>query len=644
MDVPESGIEAMNTYAAFHRRSIEDRDGFWRDEAGLVDWETPFTTVLDYSHPPFAKWFVVGRTNLCHNAVDRHLAERGDQQALVYISTETGRNAQYTYAQLHDEVNRVAAMLKAHGVARGDRVLIYMPMIAESVFAMLACARIGAVHAVVFGGFAAASLATRIDDARPVLMITADAGMRSGKVIPYKPLVDEALSIARHPPRHVILVNRGLDASLRMHAGRDADYAALREEHAGARVPCEWLESSEPSYVLFTSGTTGQPKGVQRDTGGYAVALASSMRRIFCLAPGETMFCTSDIGWVVGHSYIVYGPLINGSPTIMYEGLPIRPDAGIWWKIVEEHAVKTMFSSPTATRVLKKQDVSFMRRHDLSSLRYLFLAGEPLDEPTARWAADALGVAIVDNYWQTESGWPILAAQLGVEETPRKFGSPSFPVYGYDVKLVDGATGRNVAAGEKGVLTIAPPLPPGCMTTVWGNDERFVSTYFETIPDRQLYSTFDWATRDADGYYFVLGRTDDVINVAGHRIGTREIEEAVQAHPGIAEVAVVGVHDEVKGQVPIAFAVVKDPASVAEAAQSETLRREVMQTVDRRLGAIARPSAVHFVTLLPKTRSGKLLRRSIQALAESRDPGDLTTIEDPGALDQIRAVLGPSGT
>ena len=634
----------MNTYAAFHRRSIEDRDGFWRDEAGLVDWQTPFTQVLDYTRPPFAKWFVGGRTNLCHNAVDRHLAERGDQQALVYISTETGRNAQYTYAQLHDEVNRVAAMLKAHGVARGDRVLIYMPMIAESVFAMLACARIGAVHAVVFGGFAAASLATRIDDARPVLMITADAGMRSGKVIPYKPLVDEALSIARHPPRHVILVNRGLDASLRMHAGRDADYAALREEHAGARVPCEWLESSEPSYVLFTSGTTGQPKGVQRDTGGYAVALASSMRRIFCLAPGETMFCTSDIGWVVGHSYIVYGPLINGSPTIMYEGLPIRPDAGIWWKIVEEHAVKTMFSSPTATRVLKKQDVSFMRRHDLSSLRYLFLAGEPLDEPTARWAADALGVAIVDNYWQTESGWPILAAQLGVEETPRKFGSPSFPVYGYDVKLVDGATGRDVAAGEKGVLTIAPPLPPGCMTTVWGNDERFVSTYFETIPDRQLYSTFDWATRDADGYYFVLGRTDDVINVAGHRIGTREIEEAVQAHPGIAEVAVVGVHDEVKGQVPIAFAVVKDPASVAEAAQSETLRREVMQTVDRQLGAIARPSAVHFVTLLPKTRSGKLLRRSIQALAESRDPGDLTTIEDPGALDQIRAVLGPSGT
>jgi propionyl-CoA synthetase len=630
----------MNDYQSFHRRSIEDRDGFWRDEARLVDWQTPFSQVLDYSRPPFARWFVGGRTNLCHNAVDRHLAQRKDQVALIYLSTETGQQAQYTYAQLHDEVNCVAAMLKAHGVGRGDRVLIYMPMIAEAVFAMLACARIGAIHSVVFGGFAAASLATRIDNARPSLMITADAGMRSGKVIRYKPLVDEALAIARHPPGKVILVNRGLDEALVMREPRDVDYKTLREAHDGARVPCEWLESSEASYILFTSGTTGQPKGVQRDTGGYAVALASSMRRIFCLAPGETMFCTSDIGWVVGHSYIVYGPLINGSPTIMYEGLPIRPDAGIWWKIVEAHKVKTMFSSPTATRVLKKQDVSFMRRHDLSSLRYLFLAGEPLDEPTARWAADALGVAIVDNYWQTETGWPILSAQLGVEDTPRKFGSPSFPVYGYDVKLVDGTTGRDVRTGEKGVLSIAPPLPPGCMTTVWGDDDRFVSTYFTTIPGRDVYSTFDWATRDADGYYFVLGRTDDVINVAGHRIGTREIEEAVQAHPGIAEVAVVGIHDELKGQVPVAFAVPKDPARVEDAGKSEALRREVLQTVDRELGAIARPSTVHFVTLLPKTRSGKLLRRSIQALAESRDPGDLTTIEDPSALDQIRAALG----
>jgi len=508
---------------------------------------------------------------------------------------------------------------------------------------MLACARIGAIHSVVFGGFAAASLATRIDDARPALLVTADAGMRAGKAIAYKPLVDEALRIARHPPPTVILVDRGIDRGFARTPGRDLDYATLRAEHDDARVPCEWLESSEPSYILFTSGTTGQPKGVQRDTGGYAVALASSMRRIFCLEPGETMFTTSDIGWVVGHSYIVYGPLINGSPTIMYEGLPIQPDPGIWWKIVEENRVRTMFSSPTAARVLKKHDPAFIRKHDLGCLKYLFLAGEPLDEPTARWASEALGVAIVDNYWQTESGWPILAAQLGVEETPRKFGSPSFPVYGYDVKLVDGATGADVGTGEKGVLAIAPPLPPGCMSTVWGNDERFVSTYFSTVPGRELYSTFDWATRDEDGYYFVLGRTDDVINVAGHRIGTREIEEAVQAHAGIAEVAVVGVHDEVKGQVPIAFAVVKDQARIGSAAASESMAAEVMQTVDRELGAIARPARVHFVTVLPKTRSGKLLRRSIQALAESRDPGDLTTIEDPAALEQIRAALAATG-
>ena len=632
----------MDKYREFHRRSIEERDGFWRDEARLVDWHAPFAAVLDDSHPPFAKWFVGGRTNLCHNAVDRHVPARGEQPALIYISTETNQSRTYSYTQLFEEVNAVAAMLKAQGVGRGDRVLIYMPMIAEAVFAMLACVRIGAIHSVVFGGFAPASLATRIDDARPAVLFTADAGMRAGRAIAYKPLVDEALRIARHPPRKVILVDRGIDRGFARTPSRDLDYAELRTAHDGARVPCEWLESSEPSYILFTSGTTGKPKGVQRDTGGYAVALASSMRRIFCLEPGETMFTTSDIGWVVGHSYIVYGPLINGSPTILYEGLPIQPDPGIWWKIVEENRVKTMFSSPTATRVLKKHDPAYIRRHDLSSLRYLFLAGEPLDEPTARWASDALGVAIVDNYWQTESGWPILAAQLGVEDTPRKFGSPSFPVYGFDVKLVDGATGADAGTGEKGVLAIAPPLPPGCMTTVWGDDERFVSTYFSTIPGRQLYSTFDWATRDEDGYYFVLGRTDDVINVAGHRIGTREIEEAVQAHSGIAEVAVVGVHDEVKGQVPIAFAVVKDPARVGDADSSEAMAREVLQTVDRELGAIARPARVHFVTMLPKTRSGKLLRRSIQALAEARDPGDLTTIEDPAALEQIRKALKPA--
>jgi len=463
--------------------------------------------------------------------------------------------------------------------------------------------------------------------------------MRAGKPVLYKPLVDEALRLAAHPPSRVIIVDRGIDAAMRTTAGRDLDYAALAAQYAGSSVPCVWLESSEPSYILYTSGTTGNPKGVQRDTAGYAVALTASMRDIFCVAPGETMFTTSDIGWVVGHSYIVYAPLLNGSTTIMYEGLPIRPDPGVWWQIVAEHKVRTMFSSPTAIRVLKKQDPAFMKAHDVSSLRYLFLAGEPLDEPTARWAAESLGVAIVDNYWQTESGWPILSAQLGIAETPRKFGSPSFPVCGYDVRLLDELTGAEVGADQKGVLAIVPPLPPGCMTTVWGDDRRFVQTYFETLPGRSVYSTFDWATRDADGYYFVLGRTDDVINVAGHRLGTREIEEAVQAHPGIAEVAVVGVADSVKGQIPVAFAVVKDPSLVATVEGVERMRAEVLSTVDRKLGAIARPGTVHFVTLLPKTRSGKLLRRAIQALAEGRDPGDLTTIEDPAALEQIRTAL-----
>jgi len=629
----------MASYREFHRRSISDRDAFWRSEAALVDWHTPFTAVLDYSKPPFAKWFVGGRINLCHNAVDRHLAARGDQKALVYISTETGEDKTYTYRELAAEVNRFAAIFKAQGVGRGDRVLIYMPMIAEAAFAMLACARIGAIHSVVFGGFAAASLATRIDDAKPKLMVTSDAGMRGGKPVPYKHLVDEAIRLAANPPQKVVIVNRGLDAGMAIVAGRDLDYATLRAGCMNAQVPCEWLESSEPSYILYTSGTTGKPKGVQRDTGGYAVALASSMRRIFCVEPGETMFTTSDIGWVVGHSYIIYAPLINGSTTILYEGLPIRPDPAIWWKIVAENKVRSMFSSPTAIRVLKKQDVAHMKKHDISSLRYLFLAGEPLDEPTARWAADSLGVAIVDNYWQTETGWPILSAQPGVEETARKFGSPSFPVYGYDVRLLHEATGEEVGANEKGVLMIVPPLPPGCMTTVWGDDARFVKTYFSTFPKKLAYSTFDWATCDADGYYFVLGRTDDVINVAGHRLGTREIEEAVQAHPGIAEVAVVGVADPLKGQIPVAFVVVKDPATVADAARLAQMKKEVVDTVDRELGAIARPGAVHFVTALPKTRSGKLLRRTIQALAEGRDPGDLTTIEDPAALEQIRSAL-----
>ena len=620
----------MTTYREFHRRSLEDREGFWAEEAKLVHWHKPFSKVLDYSRPPFCKWFVGGETSLCYNAVDRHLSQRGDQKALVWISTEVGESRTFTFRELFSEVNRVAAMMQSLGVKQGDRVIIYMPMIPEAVFAILACARLGAIHSVVFGGFAAASLASRIDDARPALMITADGGSRMGKAVLYKSLVDESLKLASHPPRQVLLFRRGLDANLAVTAGRDVDWQTLAKKFDAAQVPCAWLESNSPSYILYTSGTTGQPKGVQRDVGGYAVALASSMKRIFCGEPGETMFTTSDIGWVVGHSYIIYGPLIAGMTTILYEGVPIRPDPGIWWKIVQDYKVAVMFSAPTAIRVLKKQDPSYLRKYDLSSLKHLFLAGEPLDEPTHVWISEALGRPVIDHYWQTETGWPLLSAHPGIESTRLKMGSPSFPVYGYDVQLLHEGTGKPVADGEKGVVTIRPPLPPGCMSTVWGDDERFVQTYFKDF--RNIYSTFDWGIRDKDGYYFILGRTDDVINVAGHRLGTREIEEAVNMHPNVAECAVVGVNDPIKGQMPLAFAVLKNPAA-------GTAAEEVMQTVDRQLGAIARPKAVHFVSLLPKTRSGKTLRRSIQALAEGRDPGDLTTIEDPNALEQIRQAL-----
>jgi propionyl-CoA synthetase len=633
----------MGTYKEFHRRSIERKEEFWAEQAGLIEWHQPFGKVLDYSRPPFAKWFVGGLTNLCHNAVDRHLAARGGQKALVYISTETGQEQSYTFRELHAEVNRCAGMIRALGVGRGDRVLIYMPMIPEAVFAMLACARLGAIHSVVFGGFASHSLAARIDDARPKLMITADGGLRGGRAILYQSMFNEAIRIAKSPPDKVVVVNRGLDPNIQLKAGRDLDYGELRARHLDDKVPVVWVESSEPSYILYTSGTTGQPKGAQRDTGGYAVALAASLKYIYCGEPGETMFTTSDIGWVVGHSYIVYGPLIRGMTTILYEGLPVRPDAGIWWKIVADNKVSVMFSSPTAARVLKKQDPLYMRKYDVSSLRHLFLAGEPLDEPTHRWFSEALGKPVIDHYWQTESGWPILSSVPGVEETPLKFGSPSFPVFGYDLRLLREADATEAGPNEKAVVAIVPPLPPGCMSTVWGDDERFVKTYFGSFRDRLVYSTFDWGIRDEEGYHYILGRTDDVINVAGHRLGTREIEEAVQAHPNIAEVAVVGVADAVKGQMPLAFAVVKDASKVETAAARAAEEKAVLETVDRLLGAIGRPSRVHFVTLLPKTRSGKLLRRSIQALAEGRDPGDLTTIEDPAALEQIRAAVAARG-
>ena len=630
----------MSAYQEFHRRSIEQPDVFWGAEAQRIHWHKPCTQVLQYDNPPFRQWFAGGETNLCYNAVDRHLETRPDQAALIHVSSETGVELTYTYRQLHEEVSRFAAIMQAQGVGKGDRVLIYMPMIPEAVFAMLATVRLGAIHSVVFGGFASASLATRIEDAAPKLLVTADAGMRGGKVIAYKPLVDEAMELAgAAAPAKVILVNRGLAEAPMMKPGRDLDYATLRQQHLDDRAEVVWVESNHPSYILYTSGTTGKPKGVQRDTGGYAVALASSMEYIYGGKPGETFFSTSDIGWVVGHSYIVYAPLICGMATLVYEGLPIRPDPGIWWQLVEKYRATVMFSAPTAIRVLKKQDPEWLHKYDLSSLRALFMAGEPLDEPTASWISEELKIPVLDNYWQTETGWPMLTVCNGVEALPTKLGSPGLPVYGYNVKLLDEATGEEVPAGEKGVIAVIPPLPPGCMSTVWGQDERFVNTYFSLFQDRKVYSSFDWGIRDADGYFTILGRTDDVINVAGHRLGTREIEEAVSGHSAIAEVAVVGVHDTLKGQVPQAFAVLRDPSVLKDPEKKAALEKEVIAKVASQLGAIANPARVYFVNQLPKTRSGKVLRRSIQALAEGRDPGDLTTLDDPTGLEQVREAV-----
>jgi propionyl-CoA synthetase len=632
---------AHDAFEAFHRRSLNDRDAFWTEQAALIDWQMPFEQVCDASNPPFARWFRGGRTNLCHNAVDRHVAAgHGDRQALIWVSTEVDQQHVYSFAELHREVQRSAAILLALGVASGDRVLIYMPMIPEAVFAMLACARIGAIHSVVFGGFASGSLATRIDDAQPKVIVSADAGSRGGKVVAYKPLLDEAIRLATWKPERVLLVDRTL-APMALEAGRDEHYAQLRNQHLDAQVPCTWVDSTHTSYTLYTSGTTGKPKGVQRDTGGYAVALAASMKHVFCGQPGETYFCTSDIGWVVGHSYIVYGPLIAGMATILYEGLPTRPDAAIWWRLVEQYKATVMFSSPTAVRVLKKQDPAALKAHDVSSLRGLFLAGEPLDEPTARWISDALGTPIIDNYWQTETGWPVMTVARGIDpQMPTRFGSPGKPLYGYDVKLFDEHTGEELTEpNKKGVVAIAGPTPPGFMQTVWRDDERFVKTYWQSIPGQTVYSTFDWGIRDEDGYYFILGRTDDVINIAGHRLGTREIEESISSHAGVAEVAVVGVADALKGQVAVAFVVLKD-AAMGQGESAGATASEIARTVDTQLGAIARPAKVHFVSALPKTRSGKLLRRAIQAVCEGRDTGDLTTIEDPAALQALRQALG----
>lgn len=626
---------ASGDYETLYRHSIDSPEAFWREQAKRIYWHKEPDVILD-SQPPFRRWFVGGETNLCYNAVDRHLADRGDQLALAVISSETGITREFTYQQLFVEVNAFAAVLVKLGVGHGDRVVIYMPNMAEAVFAMLACARIGAIHSVVFGGFAAHNLAVRIDDAQPKLVITADAGMRGGKLIPYKPLIDAALAEVEQQPSNVLIVSRGLDHNLNWVPDRDVDYFALKAEVVDTQVPVQWLEANEPSYLLYTSGTTGKPKGIQRDVGGYAVALALSMPTVFDVSPGQVMFSTSDVGWAVGHSYNVYGPLLIGATSLLYEGLPTHPDAGVWWDICARYKVRTIFSSPTAIRVLKKHSSNFIARHDLSELKYLFLAGEPLDEPTAHWISEILDKPVIDNYWQTETGWPALTMLPGVEMKPIKFGSPGLPNLGYRTRVLDSITGADVPPNQKGILVFEPPLPPGCLTTIWRNDQRMVDSYYSHF-DELLYSSLDWAVRDEDGYTFILGRTDDVINVAGHRLGTREIEEVVSALEWIAEVAVIGLADEVKGQVPAVFVTLRD-SDLDNAGQHEILL-DVVKIVETKLGAIARPGKVYIVDSLPKTRSGKLLRRLLKALANGEDPGDLSTLDNPAALDDIKRVL-----
>ncbi|HNC25132.1 MAG TPA: propionate--CoA ligase [Opitutaceae bacterium] len=630
-------------HSEFCAWSLVRPDEFWAEQAKLIHWQEPFTEVCHVERLPFAHWFRGGRTNLCHNAVDRHLPGRAAQPAIQFFSTETGESRTLTYAELHAEVQRMAATLRGFGLNRGDRVILYLPMVPEAAVAMLACARLGLVHSTVFAGFAPPSLASRIDDAEARTIITCDAGKRGGKLVPLKRLVDEALALCATRVEHVLVVNRHLDPAAAMLPGRDHDYATVSASYAGATVPCEWLESGEVSYLLYTSGTTAKPKGIQRDTGGYAVALAASMQHIFDGRPGETYFSTADVGWVVGHSYTVYGPLIAGMTTVIYEGLPTRPDGGIWWKIAADTKATVMFSSPTAIRVLKRQDPALIHRHDLSNLRHLFLAGEPLDEPTSRWIRDALGhVNIVDNYWQTETGWPILALMPGLGPVKIRPGSPGFPVYGYRAAIVDPYSGEPVPPGDKGVLALGVPLPPGCMTTVWRNDRVFAEHYCGRFPGKLAYSTFDYAVQDAEGYIRILGRSDDVLNVAGHRLGTREIEEAACTHSAVAEAAAIGRADEIKGHVIEVFVVPRQPERYESAAAQAELKQAVEAAVVQHVGALARPAFVGIVHMLPKTRSGKIVRRAILAVAEGRSTGDLSTMEDATALDEIRKEVSTS--
>jgi propionyl-CoA synthetase len=631
--------EHTGVYQKTYDKSISDPDSFWGEAARDIDWITAPRTVLDDSNKPFYRWFSDGTLNTCYNAVDRHVERgRADQVAIHYDSPVTGTKRSYTYADLLGQVRRLAGALSGIGVSAGDRVVIYMPMVPEAVFAMLACARIGAVHSVVFGGFAPAELQARIDDAQPKVILSASCGIEPGRVVPYKPFLDEAIERSAHKPDLVVMLQR--EQAVAELGPRDIDWREFVDSpaaHAGA--DCVEVKATDPLYILYTSGTTGKPKGIYRDNGGHAVALRWSMRNIYGVEPGETWFTASDVGWVVGHSYIVYAPLITGATTIVYEGKPVgTPDASAFWRVLAEYGAVSMFTAPTAFRAIKKEDptASLLAGHDLSGFRTLFLAGERLDPDTYHWASDILGKPVVDNWWQTETGWPIACNPRGIEELPIKPGSPSVCVPGYEVHVLDSG-GEQVPAGTEGAIAIKLPMPPGTLPTLWNDDERYVSSYLSAYDG--YYLTGDGGYIDEDGYLYVMGRTDDVLNVAGHRLSTGSIEAALAGHPAVAECAVIGVHDELKGQLPRALVVVK--AGVDATTQGETIKAELVARVRAEVGAVAALRQVDIVTALPKTRSGKILRKTMREIADGHSPAVPATIEDATVLTTLTPILHP---
>ncbi len=623
----------MGAYEDAFRGSLDDPEAFWGEAAAAIDWYRPADRVLDYDRPPFARWFVGGELNTCHNCVDRHVnAGHGDRVAVVYDSPVTGTVQKLTYAELRDEVARLAGALTGLGVGKGDRVVIYMPMVAEAVIAMLACARIGAVHSVVFGGFAAGQLAKRIEDAEPKVVLSASCGIEGGRVLPYKPLLDQAIEMSAHKPEHCVVLARP-QAQAELIEGRDHDWAQLVAMSAPA--DCAPVAATDPLYILYTSGTTGGPKGIVRDNGGHAVALHWSMRNIYDILPEDVWFTASDIGWVVGHSYIVYAPLLLGCTTVLYEGKPVgAPDAGAFWRVLSEHGAKALFCAPTAMRAIRGQDPDgrLLRDYDLSGFRMLFQAGERLDPDTYAWAGAVLDRPVIDHWWQTETGWAIAGNPLGLEPMPTKPGSATKPMPGWDLQVL-ADDGTPVAPGTAGTLAVRLPLPPGAMTTLWRDEDRFVSSYMTAFAG--YYSSADGGLVDEDGYVYVMGRTDDVMNVAGHRLSTGAIEEALVAHPDVAEAAAFGVADATKGQLPMALVVLA--AGVER--DHDVISAELRQQVRSKVGAIASLKDVRVVARLPKTRSGKILRDPMRRICDGEDVEPPSTIEDPVALAEVREVL-----